>query len=275
MFLIELKRIQELHTILSYERVGQMGKTKNIQSLERAFAILELFEETNKKMSVKEISLALGLSKSTVFGLINTLSNLGYLMQDSETLKYSLGYKILALGSAVSSNDILANVADKCLQAVSDKFQETTLCVIEENGYVVYIGKNESSSSIVLKTKIGTKKELYCTGVGKCYLAFMPGEKAEKILARGLESKTENTITDMDKMRMELNEIRKKGYAVDNEEYEIGISCVAVPVFNKSGDIISAISLTGPVFRIKKLDLDVVAASLKEAADNISKNLFG
>lgn len=273
--MIKLRRIQELHTILSYERVDQMGKTKNIQSLERAFAILELFEETNKKMSVKEISLALELSKSTVFGLINTLSNLGYLMQDSETLKYSLGYKILALGSAVSSNDILARVADKCLQPISDKFQETTLCVIEENGYVVYIGKTESSSSIVLKTRIGTKKELYCTGVGKCYLAFMPEEKAEKILKRGFEQKTENTITDMDKMRLELNEIRKNGYAVDNEEYESGISCVAVPVFDKSGNIISAISLTGPVFRIKKLDFDVVAASLKEAADNISKNLFG
>lgn len=79
----------------------------------------------------------------------------------------------------------------------------------------------------------------------------------------------------MDKMRLELNEIRKNGYAVDNEEYESGISCVAVPVFDKSGNIISAISLTGPVFRIKKLDFDVVAASLKEAADNISKNLFG
>ena len=252
-----------------------MGKTKNIQSLERAFAILELFEDNNKKMSVKEISSALELSKSTVFGLINTLSNLGYLMQDSETLKYNLGYKILALGNAVSSNDILSKVADKCLQPVSDKFQETTLCVIEENGYVVYIGKTESSSSIVLKTRIGTKKELYCTGVGKCYLAFMPYEKAEEIMSRGFEPKTENTITDIETMRKELELIRERGYAVDNKEYEIGISCVAVPVFDRNGNIISGISLTGPVFRIKKLDLDIVAESLKEAADNISKNLLG
>ena len=143
---------------------------------------------------------------------------------------------------------------------MSDKFQETTLCVIEENGYVVYIGKTESSSSIVLKTRIGTKKELYCTGVGKCYLAFMPDEKAEEIMSRGFEPKTENTITDIETMRKELELIREKGYAVDNEE---------------NGNIISGISLTGPVFRIKKLDLDIVAESLKEAADNISKNLLG
>ncbi|MCJ7856472.1 IclR family transcriptional regulator [Lachnospiraceae bacterium NSJ-143] len=251
-----------------------MGKTKNIQSLERAFSILELFEENNRKMSVKEISLALGLSKSTVFGLINTLSNLGYLMQDSETLKYNLGFKVLALGNAVSRNDMLSKVADKCLQPVSDKFQETSLCVIEENGYVVYIAKAESSSSIVLKTRIGTKKELYCTGVGKCYLAFMPQEKSEEILSRGLETKTENTITSIEKMRVELDFIRKNGYAVDNEEYETGISCVAVPVFGRGREIISAISLTGPVFRIKELDLDIVVDSLKEAADNIRKKLM-
>ena len=150
-----------------------------------------------------------------------------------------------------------------------------TVCVIEENGYVVYIGKTESSSSIVLKTRIGTKKELYCTGVGKCYLAFMPDEKAEEIMSRGFEPKTENTITDIETMRKELELIRERGYAVDNEEYEIGISCVAVPVFDRNGNIISGISLTGPVFRIKKLDLDFVAESLKEAADNISKNLLG
>ncbi len=139
---------------------------------------------------------------------------------------------------------------------------------------MVYIGKTESSSSIVLKTRIGTKKELYCTGVGKCYLAFMPDEKAEEIMSRGFEPKTENTITDIETMRKELELIRERGYAVDNEEYEIGISCVAVPVFDRNGNIISGVSLTGPVFRIKKLDLDIVAESLKEAADNISKNLW-
>ena len=116
---------------------------------------------------------------------------------------------------------------------------------------MVYIGKTESSSSIVLKTRIGTKKELYCTGVGKCYLAFMPDEKAEEIMSRGFEPKTENTITDIETMRKELELIRE------------------------NGNIISGISLTGPVFRIKKLDLDIVAESLKEAADNISKNLLG
>ncbi len=251
-----------------------MGKTKNIQSLERAFSILELFEQTNKKMSVKEISTALDLSKSTVFGLINTLSNLGYLMQDSETLKYNLGFKVLSLGNAVSSNDILAKVADRCLQPVSDKFQETTLCVVEENGYVVYIGKTESSSSIVLKTRIGTKKELYCTGVGKCYLAFMPQEYTQKMLSKSLEPKTENTITNIEKMYSELSLIQKNGYAFDNEEYENGIACVAVPVFDKSKRIISAISLTGPTFRIKELDLNEIVLSLKEAANNISKNLM-
>jgi DNA-binding IclR family transcriptional regulator len=139
---------------------------------------------------------------------------------------------------------------------------------------VVYIDKTESTSSITLKTRIGTRKEMYCTGVGKIYLAYMSDEKKETILAKVLEKKTENTITDSDLLNKELEDIRKKGFAFDNEEFEIGICCVAVPVFDKNKNVISAVSLTGPVFRIKKLDLSIVADSLKEAADNISKNLM-
>ena len=145
-----------------------MGKTKNIQSIERAAAILELFENSNIEKSVKEISASLSLSKSTVFGLINTLANLGYLQQNPETLKYSLGAKLLALGSSVSSNNIYKKAANAHLQKLSFMFQETCLLAVEENGFVVYIDKTESSSSISINTKIGTKKELFCTGVGKC-----------------------------------------------------------------------------------------------------------
>ncbi|MCI1930242.1 MAG: IclR family transcriptional regulator [Clostridia bacterium] len=251
-----------------------MGKTKNIQSVERAFAILELFGETNSMMSVKEISAALQLSKSTVFGLINTLYNLGYLRQDSETLKYNLGPKVLALGSAVSQNDIIAKTSHKFMQEISDKFQETCLCVIEENGYVVYIDKTESTSSITLKTRIGTKKELYCTGVGKVYLAYMSEEKRKKILSKPMEKKTENTITDIDLLESELENVKKQGFAFDDEEFETGICCLAVPVFGRGENVISSISLTGPIFRIKKLDFNILVKSLKDAAGNISKNLM-
>ena len=102
-----------------------MGKTKNIQSIERASAILELYEDSNKPRSVKEISTELGLSKSTVFGIINTLSNLGYLAQNHETLKYSLGIKILSLGSSASQSNILAKVANPHLQKLSFKNLDT------------------------------------------------------------------------------------------------------------------------------------------------------
>ena len=90
-----------------------------------------------------------------------------------------------------------------------------------------------------------------------------------------MKAKTPNTITSVSLMQKELEEIRTTGYSVDNEEYELGISCVAVPIFGKKGEIISAISLTGPVFRMKEIEIDIVAASLKEAADNISNALYG
>jgi len=267
--------ISKRSTIMSHGlELIPLGKTKNIQSLERAFAILELFGETNSLLSVKEISQELKLSKSTVFGLINTLYNLGYLRQDEETLKYNLGPKVLSLGSAVSGNDMIAKTAHGFLQKLSDKFQETCLCVIEEKGSVVYIDKTESTSSIAIKTRIGTKKELYCTGVGKVYLAYMPDEKKAALISAVLEKKTDNTITDREQLLSELSKIRKQGYAFDNEEYETGICCIAVPVFDKNENVISAISLTGPVFRIRKLDMNVLVADLKSAAENISKDLW-
>lgn len=250
-----------------------MGITKNIQSLERAMLILELFEDGNREKSVKEIATTLGLSKSTVFGLINTLANLNYLRQNEDNLKYSLGLKILALGSAVSQGNLLAKVANPHLQKLSFKFQETCLLAIEENGFVVYIDKTESSSSISINTRIGTKKELFCTGVGKCFLAFMPKENSDNIIALGLRKMTPNTIDNASDLEKELNSIRKRGFAFDNEEYELGISCVAVPIFSNAGKIIASVSLTGPTARIRGIDLSKLSENLKFTAKAISEDL--
>ena len=250
-----------------------MGKTKNIQSIERACAILELYEDSNKPRSVKEIATELGLSKSTVFGLINTLANLGYLAQNHETLKYNLGIKVLSLGSSASQGNILAKVANPHLQRLSFKFQETCLLAIEETGSIVYIDKTESPSSISLKTRIGTKKELYCTGVGKCFLAYMTKENADNIIELGLSKKTPNTIDSTDNLWEELSLIKSQGFSIDNEEYELGISCLAVPIFDKFGAIIASLSLTGPTARIKGLTLDEVVAALKETSSNITMDM--
>ena len=250
-----------------------MGKTKNIQSIERAAAILELFENSNIEKSVKEISASLSLSKSTVFGLINTLANLGYLQQNPETLKYSLGAKLLALGSSVSSNNIYKKAANAHLQKLSFMFQETCFLAVEEHGFVVYIDKTESSSSISINTKIGTKKELFCTGVGKCFLAFMPKQNADNIISLGLRKITPNTICDKDILYKELEIIRQRGYAYDNEEYETGISCVAAPIFNKRGSIIASLSLTGPTARIREIKMETLSKALVETSKTITKEL--
>ncbi|MGL4790873.1 MAG: IclR family transcriptional regulator [Anaerotignaceae bacterium] len=250
-----------------------MGKTKNIQSVERAMSILEIFEDGNKPKSVKEIALELNLSKSTVFGLINTLANLNYLQQDEETLKYNLGIKVLALGNVISQSNVLTKIANPHLQKLSFKFQETCLFAIEENGFVVYVDKTESSSSISIKTRVGTKKELSCTGVGKCFLAYMNPEKVDTIISMGLKAATKNSITDRQRLLEELESIRKKGFAFDNEEYELGISCAAAPIFNKSGNIVASMCLTGPTARIKGINIVELSTALKEVAKEISKEL--
>ncbi len=250
-----------------------MGKTKNIQSVERAMQILELFEQGNQEKSVKEIAEHLDLSKSTVFGLINTLNNLGYLRQNEENAKYSLGTRVLALGHAVSSANLLAQKAHPHLQKLSFDYQETCLLAVEENGFVVYIDKTESPGSISINTRIGTKKELFCTGVGKCFLAFLPPQTANNIIGLGLRKVTPNTIATEHELAEELQTIHDKGYAVDREEYELGIRCVAAPIFNKQGEIIASLSLTGPAGRIQAIPLDRLAASLMETASAITRDM--
>ncbi|MCI8342091.1 MAG: IclR family transcriptional regulator [Firmicutes bacterium] len=250
-----------------------MGKTKNIQSLERAFSVLELFSSGNSEKSVKEMADSLLLNKSTVFGIINTLSNMGYLQQNDETMKYGLGIKSLALGSYVSTANVYKKAANPHLQKLSFMFGETCLLAVEENGFVVYIDKTESPGSISINTRIGTKKELFCTGVGKCFLAFMPEENAKNIISLGLRKITVNTIDNENDLYAELDKIRKTGYAVDNEEFEIGISCVAAPIFNQNGKIIASLSLTGPSARIKELNMHKLSEALLKTSAGITASL--
>jgi len=250
-----------------------MATTKNIQSVERALSILEIFKLGKKELSVKEISEEVELSKSTAFGLINTLSNKGYLQQNDENLKYGLGLKILALSNAVQKNNIIVQTVRPYLKSLSDKFQETSHCAIEENGAVIYIDKIEAVRSVYIKSEIGTKNYMHCTGVGKCFLAHMQDSKIEKIIEKPLRLFTYNTITNSRKLKKELETIRSNGFAMDNEEIEIGLTCVAVPIISSKGEPIAAISLSGPTSRMDEKHIEEIVADLKEVSKKICQEL--
>lgn len=252
-----------------------MATTKNIQSIERAFAILELFQQSlGRERSVKEIAQALSLNKSTAFGLINTLTNLGYLQQNGENQKYVLGLKLLSFSNAVKVQNIIIRTVHPYLEQINHKYNETAHCAVEDNGGVVYLDKVEALGSIYINTQIGTKNYMHCTGVGKCILAYLPEDTQERIYTGNLKTMTYNTITNSEQLREEIDRVRKNGYAIDNEEISIGLSCVAVPIFSAPEKVACAISVSGMTPRIQIALKNGLIQDLKKAAAAISKDSF-
>ena len=227
-----------------------MATTKTIQSVERAFSILEYLQQCGGgERSVKEIADALELNKSTAFGLINTLTTLGYLQQNADNQKYVLSLKLLSFSN--------------------------THCGVAQGDSVIYVDKVESSRSLSINTQIGTKNYLHCTGVGKCILAYMPEDEQQHILAGPLKALTFNTIVDPRQLQAELRHIRADGYAMDNEEVEVGLSCVAVPVFSAPGQVSCSISISGMTPRVRTALRGGLLDDLRQASADISRSLYG
>lgn len=241
-----------------------------IQSVDRALSILELFSTRRVELSVTEISNELNLNKSTVFGLLKTLLERGYLHQNMSNSKYSLGLKALEIGSNVQINDVLLQKARPYMKNLSEKFDESVFLAIEDNGEVLYIDRYLGTKTISLNSEIWMRDPIYCTGVGKCLLAFMNEDRREKILRNiKFEKRTKNTITNLKDLRKELEIIHNRGYSVDNEEFENGLICVAAPVANEEKGIVAAISVSTLTVRFDFNTLNDNAAYLV----NIAKEL--
>lgn len=254
------------------------GKTrsnrKQIQSLARAIQIMEFISKNCNSASLTQISQDLGLSKSTVYGLISTLEDYNYVYQDQSTGFYQLGLKLFEMGQVVYSSMDLRSVAYPILVELNQKHQETVHLALLSGSEVVYIEKVDSSRSVRIISQIGGRNPTYCTGVGKVLLAGLSESKVEKIVkATSMKKFTPNTIDSFDKLKECLVEVRQKGYAYDLEEIEMGLRCVAAPIKNHQGTTIAGISLSGPTNRISNEILALLSKDVVDAAQRISAKL--
>ncbi|WP_366924349.1 IclR family transcriptional regulator [Metallumcola ferriviriculae] len=252
-----------------------MNNGKNtIKSIDKALDVLEILADEKRPIGVTELSKLLVVNKSTLHGTLNTLLNRGYVEQDSESGKYLLGISILGIANAALQNLDLRNKAKPVLKKLSDRHNETVHMVVLRQGEVVYIEKQESVQSIRIHTEIGTRLPAHCTGVGKVLLAWMEPEERKKIFrSYGFPKFTLNTITDEETMERHLAEVRSKGHAIDNEEIEEGLRCVAAPIRDYSGKVIAGISIAGPSLRMPLTKLEEMSDSVTEAALEISQSL--
>ncbi|SFJ44437.1 transcriptional regulator, IclR family [Halobacillus dabanensis] len=225
----------------------------NVQSVDRSLSILEILANEQRGLSITELSYRLSLAKSTVHRLISTLVQRGYIVQNSETDKYSLGMKVVALSNFVLENLDIRNVVRKHIEALGNKTDEVVHLCIQERDHVIYIDKVESNHTIRMYSRIGKQALMHCTGVGKVLMSEMDKKEIDSIIERqGLPSYTESTITDRDTLLENLKQIRKQGFALDELEHEEGMRCVAAPVRDHTGKVIASISIAGPTSRITK-----------------------
>jgi len=245
-----------------------------IKVLNKSLSLLEILLQQGSAMNMTEISERLEIYPSTVHRILDTLKYWGYIEQDTHTQKYQLGLKALELGMAKLHQMDLLREATPCLKELVNQCNETVHLGVLEGGEVLYLAKEESSQTIRMISYVGKRAPLHCTALGKVLLAYLSAEERKKILeGEVLPRFTENTITDKRELEKELSKVREQGFALDREENEKDVRCVAAPIRNYQGEVIAAISISSPIFRLDKNVQNSLKEALIETSEKISKRL--
>ena len=258
------------------ERKDSIEKPSNlVQSVERVANILELVGQNSQGMGIRDLSLLLKLPKGTVHRLLSTLVYMGYVRQDSSTKNYFLGLKLLELGNMVTNQLDLIKIAEPVLRGLAEDSGETVHMAILEQNEIVYISKIESemnAGGLKMSSRVGSRTPANSCAVGKVLLSYSPEDEVDRLIrTTGLSRRTTYTITEPARLKEHLLAVRKQEYAVDDEENEMGIRCVAAAVFGDKGNPVAAISVSGPAFRVtKRLIQDTLKKEVMRAASDIS-----
>lgn len=225
-----------------------------VQSAERIFRVMETLADTGA-IGLTELSDRLGLNKSTVHRLLLSLICMGYVVQDEETSKYALSFKLVELSGKILSNVDIISIVHPYIEDLANRCRETVHFVQRRGAEVFYLDKvsplQPQPSAIRMASQVGTTRPLYCSGVGKAILAQMSADEVEYLWNHSeIEKKTEYTITSLEGLKKELDEIRSRGYAIDNEENELGVRCIAVCILNHKGEPANALSISAPISRM-------------------------
>src|SRR3954447_2164515 len=247
---------------------------QRVQSLDRALDLLEALASADE-LGVSEIAAKTGLVPSTAHRLLATLVARGYAAQSPNSARYLLGYKLLELTSGLQDRlQRLRTAARPHLEAIQRETGDTTTLVVLERRDVVYVDSVSGTRSVRLFTEIGRAIPAHTSGAGKALLAWRePKDIAALLGGETLPPSTPRTLTSIDALQDDFARIRRRGYSTDNEEHEIGVACVATPIFDHSGLAIAAISVSGPTTRILHADTADLAGVLREQAEQVAEAL--
>ncbi|WP_069812464.1 IclR family transcriptional regulator [Streptomyces sp. TP-A0874] len=242
-----------------------------VQSLERAFDLLERMADAGGEVGLSELATTSGLPLPTIHRLIRTLVGCGYVRQQPNR-RYSLGPRLIRLGESASR--LLGTWARPYLARLVAETGETANMALLDGDEVVYVAQVPSRHSMRMFTEVGRRVLPHSTGVGKALLADVPAGEVRALLSRtGMPAATEKTITAPDDFLAALEQVRRDGYAVDDNEQEIGVRCLAVPVPNSP--TAAAISISGPAGRVTDSATDRIVPLLREVAADLSAAITG
>lgn len=245
-----------------------------LRTVEKALTLLEELAGAGwPGVGAGELGRRLGLHRTTLARFLVTLARRGYVEPIDATDRYRVGLKALELASAPLRGFPLREIGAPILEQLHRATHETAHTVVLDGGEVVTIDRVEAERPITLRTDIGSRRPAYASAAGKAMLAHLPDTEVDEILARGMAARTVNTITTPLRLKAQLQEVRMRGYALDDEENVEGVRCVAAPVFNLTGRLAGAVSLAAPTYRVDMPLLLELAVPVVEAAHRLSRQL--
>jgi IclR family KDG regulon transcriptional repressor len=247
-------------------------------SVQKTFAIIEHFTIQKPEWGVTELAKAIGSNKGTVYRFLNDLNSLGILFKHPDTEKYSLGIKLYELGSRVQLKSAFVDKTHPVLEEVAQSIKETVHIAVLKNRKVFYVDRVESPQGLRISSQIGSFNPIHATSLGKVLLAYLPDKEQKQTLKSILDehpltSYTKNTITEKSTLIEELDRIKSNGYAIDREEFEIGLICVGIPIFNQKNEVVASLSASGPANRFKEEEVTNYVATLRKGADVIQQKI--
>jgi IclR family KDG regulon transcriptional repressor len=241
---------------------------REIQSLARGLKILNILGQSQEGVSITELAEILGVDKSSASRLASTLANYGYAQKDLTTQRYHLGPQILTLGRNLITHPALQDAAKSFLIQLMEQTGECSHLALPAQGKALCIDQVESPATLRVNVEIGQYLPLHCTALGKVMLAFGDLQAPDP-----LERYTPHTILDPDELNQHLETIRQQGYAMDDEEYDLGVRCLAVPVYDFQASLTGAIGISGPALRMTPEKLPGLAAIVQEVGKALSDRM--
>ena len=242
-----------------------------VQSLGRAFAILEEVARHREGIGLAELSKRVGLHNSTTFHLAKTMVSLGYMRQERDSKRYRVGRPLFALAASALDEIEMVNLATPVLEDLSRETGESGHFAVRMGDAVVVIARTSGTGAFQLTDRVGVVRPAHCTALGKIILASLRPDQLKRFLERvELKPSTKKSVTDQSVLLREITEIRRTAIAFDDGEFNPEVRCVAVPVYNFTGEVIGALGISGPIWRMSDQMLQSRAKLVQTAAGRLS-----